>query len=355
MQRHRFIEARVAVGHSAVAFPGSPMPEPGGGRGRWVSSGASLLIHGGALFLLFLLSQLAPEELKETLIEVTRVNEPKEEPAPRPRAIAESAGRFDPRPMAMAPQILNPTVIQQRVPDLAAAQVQVRNIQPVQAPREIAPIRAPDVSQARQFQSPIVANTAAPRVIDTAAPQLSGPVDFQAPTGTLAGPRQVTTGGTVGIADPSALGTGSSVREGIASDRDVHGAKTGERASVNVAVGSGGGRGTGGDGTGAGGAVSFEACVRRPEVEAYLAHVKDRMKARWALPGGVAPNQGVQLRFHLDPSGSANQVEFVNTPDAALGRSAVEAIRAASPFNPMSERVRCLSNASLTAIFSNPQ
>ena len=77
------------------------------------------------------------------------------------------------------------------------------DIQPVQAPQQIAPIQAPEVAQVRAYQSPIVANTAAPRVVDTAAPQLSGPMDFQAPTGTLAGPRQVVTGGnTVGIADP---------------------------------------------------------------------------------------------------------------------------------------------------------
>ena len=133
--------------------------------------------------------------------------------------------------MALAPQIVNPTVIQQRAPDLQAQAVQVAEIAPVQAPREIAPIQAPQVEAVRAFQSP-VAVTATAVKIDTKAPALSGPVEFQAPAGTLAGPRQVVTGGnTVGIADPTALGTGSSVREGIGSDRDVLGAKTGERAS----------------------------------------------------------------------------------------------------------------------------
>jgi len=354
MQRHRFVEARVRAGRSAVAFPGTPMPEPAGGRERLLSSGVSILLHGGFVLLLLLAAQLAPEELKEQLIEVTRVNEPsREEPAPRPRAIAESSARFDPAPMALAPQIVNPTVIQPRIANVQAAQVQMADIQPVQAPRQIAPIQAPDVAQVRQFQSPIAASAAAPRVVDTAAPQLSGPVDFKAPTGTLAGPRQVVTGGnTVGIADPTALGTGSSVQEGIASDRDVLGGKTGERASVNTAVGPGGGRGTGGEGTGPGG-MSFDECLALPEVQAYMARVKQRVESRWrSAPTGMPDGSyQVTLRFRLDPSGSAGEVEFRGATNDALGRSAADAMRAASPFDQMTGPTRCLAGNYFNATF----
>jgi len=351
MRRHRFIEARVAAGQSLVAFPGTPMPEPEGGRERWLSSGASILLHGALMLVLLLLANAAREEIQEQIIEVTRVNEPNE-PAPRPRAIAESRDRFDPAPMALPPPIVNPTVIQPRIPNLQAAQVQVADLQPVQAPREIAPIQAPEVAQVRQFQSPIVATTA-PRVLDDAAPQLSGPVDFAAPTGTLAGPRQVTSGNTVGIADPSALGTGSSVREGIASDRDVHGAKTGERASVNVAVGPGGGRGTGGDGIGAGGDLSYEECMALPEVKAYMARMYDRVLSRWrSTPSGLPNgNYSVTLGFKLDPSGSASEIAFKGAANEAVGRSAADAMRAASPFDQMSGRTRCLAGNSFNATF----
>ena len=352
MRRHRFVEGHVAAGHSTVAFPGSPMPEPEGGRERLVSSGTSLLLHGGLLLLLFLFAQLAPEELKEQLIEVTRVSEPNE-PAPRPRAIAESSGRFAPAPMALAPQIVNPTVIQQRAPDLQAAQPRLADLQPIQAPRDVVVPSVPEVAQVRAFQSPIVANTAAPRLLDN-APKLSGPVDFQAPAGTLVGPRQVVTGGgTVGIADPTALGTGSSVREGIASDRDVHGAKTGERASVNVAVGPGGGRGTGGDGLGPGG-VSEADCLTRPEVQAYLTRLKERVISRWrATPSNLANGTfRVSLRFRLDPSGSASQIEFISADSQDVGQSAADAMRAASPFDQMPDRARCIASQSWTAAFT---
>jgi len=353
MQRHRFVEAAITAGHSAVAFPGSPMPEPAGARERAVSSGASILLHGGLILALLLVARLAPEELVEKLIEVQRLEEPANEPAPRPRAIAESAARFDPAPMALAPQIVNPTVIQQRVPDLQAQPIQVAEIAPVQAPREIAPLQAPQVDAVQAFQSPVAA-TVAPVKIDTKAPALSGPVEFKAPSGTLAGPRQVVTGGnTVGITDPTALGTGSSVREGIDSNRDVHGAPTGERASVNVAVGAGGGRGTGGEGSGPGG-VSFDECMARPEVKAYLARLKERVLARWrSTPAGLATGAfKVTLGFRLDPSGSASEIEFVTADSQGVGRSAADAMRAASPFDQMGPQVRCLAGNRFNATFT---
>jgi hypothetical protein len=353
LRRHRFVEAAITAHRSALPFPGSPMPEPQGARERVLSSGLSILLHGGLILALFLIAQRASDELVETFIEVQRIEEASEqEPAPRPRAIAESRARFDPAPMAVAPQIVNPTVIQQRVPNVAA-QVQVAQIAPVQAPRDVARITAPQVDAVRAFQAPIAAS-AAPVQIDTSAPSLSGPVDFQAPVGTSAGPRQVVTGGnTVGIGAPTALGTGSSVREGIGSNRDVLGAKSGERASVNVAVGPGGGRGTGGSGTGPGG-VPFDECMRRPEVKAYMARLKERVLARWrSAPAGLPTGAfTATLGFRLDPSGSASQVDLVASENAGVGRSAAEAMRAASPFDLMSPQVRCLAGNRFNATFT---
>jgi hypothetical protein len=355
MRRHRFVEAKVAAARAVGAFPGAVMPEPEGSRERLVSTAASILLHGGLILLLVLLARLAQKELVEETIQITLPKQANEEPAaPRPKAIAESMARFAPAPMAMPPQVINPTVIQPRVADVQAAQVQVADLQPVQAPKQIAPIQAPEVAQVRTFQSPIVANSAAPKIVDPGAAQLSGPVDFKAPTGTLSGPRQVTNGGnTVGVADPSALGTGSSVQEGIASNRDVHGGKTGERASVNVAVGGNGGRGTGGNGNGPGG-VSFEDCTSRPEVRAYMAGVRERVLSRWrsspsGLPDGVFK---VSLSFRLDPSGSASEISFISGDNKAVGASTVEAMRASSPFDQMPDPVRCLAGDRLTATFT---
>lgn len=352
LSRHRFVEAQVAAGHSSVAFPGVPMPEAKAGRERWVSTATSLLLHALLVLVLYYVAQLAAEEVVEQIIEVSRVTDT--EPAPRPRAIAESSGRFAPAPMAIQPQIVNPTVIQQRAPDLA--QPRVADLQPVQiqAPRNIAAPTVPEVAQARSFQSPIAATTAAPRVVDAAGGPSLAPVDVVAPAGTTSGPRQVVShGNTVGLGGPTALGTGSSVKEGIGSNRDVLGGKTGERASVNTAVGPGGGRGTGGDGLGAGG-ISEAECLARPEVQAYMARLKERVMSRWRSTPSNLPNGTfrVSLRFRLDPSGSASQIDFASAENNAVGASAADAMRAASPFDPIPERARCIASQSWTAAFT---
>jgi len=44
----------------------------------------------------------------------------------------------------------------------------------------------------------------------------------------------------------------------------------------------------------------------------------------------------------------------VSADDNALGASAVDALRAAAPFPPMPEPVRCLSDFSLIGTFTNP-
>jgi hypothetical protein len=78
------------------------------------------------------------------------------------------------------------------------------------------------------------------------------------------------------------------------------------------------------------------------------------MLDRWALPPEVPGNQSVQLRFVLDPAGTASRVELVAAPQPRLGQSAVEALRAASPFDHMPDRVRCLAGGPLIGTFRNP-
>jgi hypothetical protein len=350
--------AAAGAGASAAAaeFPGSAMPEPESARGRVVSGGLSVLLHGGLVAVLLLAAWLTPDDIVEDIIEITRLEDVEQvaekEPAPAPKVIAESSGRFDPAPMALAPQVVNPAVVQRAAPVVNAERLEVDTVSPVQAPREITRAAAPVVEQARAFQS-IATATAAPVAVESQAPAIRGPVEIQAPKGIQAGPRQIAaTGRTAGLAAPGALGTGSSVREGIASGRDVLGAKEGVQAQVNWAVGPGG-RGRGGDGLGEAG-VSFEACTSRPEVQAYLSRIRTRVLSRWVLPPDVDANQSITLRFTLDPAGTANHVEFVSTPSPILGESAVKAMRSASPFDPMAGRVRCLANNPIQATFRNP-
>lgn len=345
--------AAAAAGGAPVGeFPGIAMPEPED-RGRVATTLVSALLHAALIGLLLLGAWLAPEELVEEIIEITRIQEEvaEQEPAPAPRVVAETAGRFDPAPMAVAPQIVNPAVIQRAAPVVNAERLQIDTVTPVQAPKEIN--RAvTQVEQARAYQSVAVA-TASPVAIDAQAPAIRGPVEIQAPRGIQAGPRQVAAvGNTVGLAAPGALGTGSSVRDGMNTGRDVVGAKTGARAQVNWAVGDGA-RGRGGDGIGEGG-VSFDQCMARAAVQSYMSRVKLRIMDRWVLPPNVDGNQAVTLKFSIDPAGTATRVDVVRAPDAGLGESAVRAMRSASPFEAMPSDVRCLANAMIQGTFRNP-
>jgi TonB family protein len=253
--------------------------------------------------------------------------------------------------MAIAPMVVNPAVIQNRAQNVQAQQVQVAALAPVQAPSQIERPTALPIPQATAYQSPIQVPTAQPLDVNAASAALTGPVEIAAPVGTISGPKQVVTSGdTVGTGGPQSLGSGSSVREGIGSDRDVLGGKTGERASVSSEVGTIGGRGTGGSGTGPGG-VSYEDCLARAEVKMYIERVKDRTVSRWIAPG-VTGTHKVTLRFRLDPSGAASQVKVIQAGSSAVGDSAVEAMRAAAPFDQMSDRVRCLANHTLTGTFT---
>jgi hypothetical protein len=302
-----------------------------------------VLIHAALVAAIALTAYLAPTEIQEEIIEITRIDDAPENDtsgSPRPRAIAESTGRFAPAPMALQAHVINPAVIQARAANVAAAQaIQVEAVAAIAAPREIVHTAAPTVEAARTYQS-IAAVTATPVDTSAATAQISGNVAIQAPQGVVVGPRQVTTSGaTVGIGGPTALGTGSSVREGVASGRDVVGGKTGERATMTGVYGEGGGRGFG-----AGGG---KPCTQRPEVNSYIARVKSRVLSRWK--GGA--NGTVELQFSIDAAGTASEIEFLSASNPQLGEAIAEAMRVASPFEPMASSVQCLAGETLQATF----
>jgi TonB family protein len=322
-------------------------------------------LHAAVISFFLLLAWLNPV-VKEAPIPVKLVKEeepapppplpkPKEEAAPAPRAIAERRSLdFAPQAQAIRPQVVNPTVIAQATPVVSAQKVDLSAVASVVAPKEIshATVVAEHVSAVSTVASAQVAKV---DLGSAAAPALRGPTDASQPVGPSAGPHQIVdAGSTIGTGPASATGLpgASSVREGIASNRDVLGSPTGPRvASVNTRVGEGLLHGDGGNGTGGGGEGD---CITRPEVVAFLEQIKTRMYARWILPPDVPPSQKVELQFRIDPAGSVSNVRPVGSSDPQLAASAVEALRAAAPFPPMSDRVRCMAKQQLTATFRNP-
>jgi TonB family protein len=344
----------------AARYPGFSTPDEEGRKRRFLTGGIAALVHFGGLGLLVFFASLAPV-VQEQLIPVQILREepetppPPPEPAAAPKALAERRPLpFAPAVQAVAPQIVNPHVIAEASPAIQAEALQMDAVSNSAAPTQISR-SATVVERVSAVSSVAQARAAAVDVANVGAPVVRGPTKVDAPTGPSVGPRQVTAAAvapTVGTARQIG-GTGSSVAEGVISSRDVVGSPDGALVvAVDTAIGDGLLRGTGG-GTGTS-VISSTACVRRPEVQSYMSEVRDRMYSRWVLPPGVDPNTEVTLRFRLDAAGSASNIAIVRAGDNALGASAVDALRTASPFPPMPDEVRCLTQSTLIGTFSNP-
>jgi hypothetical protein len=186
-----------------------------------------------------------------------------------------------------------------------------------------------------------------------AGPAVRGPTEAVGPVGPSVGPRKVagTDGNTFGTGS-LAINQGSSVRDGVLTSRDVVGSPTGAvLVSVDTAVGEGNLSGPGGTGTGLLPDGAATDCLKRPEVSSYIQTLQQRIYSRWNLPYGVKDVR-VILRFAIDVAGSASSIQLVRG-DNAIGASAIDAMRASSPFPPMPDRVRCLANKNINATFSS--
>lgn len=370
-----------------LAFPGMGSVEPENRSRRWTAGLLAVSVHAALLGGLVLSSMLNPPEEKDEPIPIAllpppppppprpeppvqRAPEPAPVPAPRPppvpqakpepapapapapKALAERRSvNFAPKAQAIQPQVVNPTVIAKPSAAVEARKLDVNTVSSVTAPREIS--RSPlAVESVQAAPSPVSATASKVDLGSAGAPALRGPIERNAPVGVSVGPRQVVASGTTVGTGTATTGDGSSVREGVLSSRDVLGTPDGPRlANVNTRVGQSDLKGPGGTGTVLGGGDTN--CDTRPEVRAYMDQIKNRTLARWATSGSTpAGRVRAKLRFQIDVGGSASRVEMVSAGDARVGASVVDALRAASPFPPMTDRVRCLANSQLTATFT---
>jgi TonB family protein len=329
--------------------------EPEGNRGRVKSLSAAILLHGSALAILVFVASLAPM-INEEIIPVSLLRDEPDapEPAPAPKALAERRSlNYAPAMQAIAPQIVNPHVIADASPAIEAKTLDMDAVSTVAAPTQIRRSAAVAVDRVSAVRSIVAGRAANVDVASVGGPVVRGPLRANVPVGPSVGPRKVAaaTGSTTGTGKLT-IGGGSSVREGILSTRDVQGSPDGAPlVRVDTAVGKGFVKGPGGTGTSSASTVS---CLGRPEVQSYLGILQDRTFDRWSLPPGIDPNQQVTLKFQLDVAGSASKVALVRTDDNALGASALDALRAASPFPPIPNGARCLARVPITATFSNP-
>jgi len=353
--------ARSAAGAGDVAYPGYADPEDGA-RTRTFLTG-SLLLHGAGFALLLLLASLAPV-IDEQIIPVQILHEepppPPPEPMAAPKALAQRRNLpFAPAVQAIQPQIVNPRIIADAAPAVAAEALEMDAVGSSSAPTEIHQ-RSLVVDRVSVVNSAVRARVSDVDVAQAIGPVVRGPTRIDAPVGPSVGPRRVeaaAVGTTMGTA-PLQIGSGngSSVRDGVLSDRDVVGSPEGALiVSVDTTIGEGPLAGTATEGSGRGTeTVSKATCFQRPEVRSYLDEVHTRTLQRWVLPPGVDAGRKVTLRFHIDVAGSATKVAIVRAEDNALGASAIDALRAAAPFPPMPEAARCLASVPIIGTFSNP-
>ena len=348
----------LAAAGGATAAPGDfPMefPEPEGNRRRLGSLSAALFIHGGALATLVFLASIAPM-IDEEIIPVSLIRDEPDapEPAPAPRALAERRSlNYAPAVQAVAPQIVNPRVIAEASPAIEAKALDMDAVGSVAAPTQITRASPIVVDRVSAVRSIATARASAVDVGSVGGPVVRGPIRANSPVGPSVGPRKVAaaTGSTMGTGKLT-IGGGSSVREGILSTRDVQGSPTGAPlVRVDTSVGEGNIRGSGGTGTST---ASATGCFGLPAVQSYLGNIQNRTLERWKLPPGVDPDQRVTLKFRIDVAGSTSKVSLISADDNALGVSAIDALRSASPFPPVPDAARCLARVPITATFSNP-
>ena len=347
---------------AAASYPGYADPEEGTRTRSFVTG--SLLLHAGGFALVVLIAGLSPV-IEEQIIPVQLLHEPAppppppEEPTAAPKALAQRRNLpFAPAVQAVQPQIVNPRIIAEATPEIAAEALQMDAVGSSSGPTEIRQ-QTLVVERVSPVGAAVRARASAVDVTAAAGPVVRGPTRVEGPVGPSVGPRRVEAaapGNTMGTA-PLQIGSGngSSVRDGVLSDRDVIGSPEGALiVSVDTSIGEGALGGTAPEGTGTAPPETTTTCMRRPAVQSYLADVERRTLARWVLPPGVDAGRHVTLRFQLDVAGSASRVSIVDAEDNALGASAIDALRSAAPFPPMSDDVRCLARVPIVGRFSNP-
>jgi hypothetical protein len=346
-----FLQA-ATVGGVAPDFP-MDFRDPDEGKSKLATGGISAAIHLGIIALLFLFASLNPEIVEE-IIPVTLLREeaPKP-PAPARRALAERRKLdFAPAMQTVQPQIVNKRVIAEAAPAINAEMLEMDSLNAAAAPTQVKR-SAIDVDRVSAIGAVGGYQASKVEVNHAAGPAVRGPIEAVGPVGPSVGPRKVagTDGNSFGTGS-LAINQGSSVRDGVLTSRDVVGSPTGPvLVSVDTAVGEGNLSGPGGSGTGLLPDGAGKDCTQRPEVQAYLQTLYQRIYSRWTLPYGIE-NVRVTLLFAIDVAGSASSIQLVKG-DNAIGASAIDAMRASTPFPPMPDRVRCLANKNINATFSS--
>ena len=96
------------------------------------------------------------------------------------------------------------------------------------------------------------------------------------------------------------------------------------------------------------------ACAALPQVEAYLAAVKERIFEAWRLPAGLEPDLELTLLLRIDSSGEVYGAMVLDAGASDLEESAMDAVEAARPYPPVPPDADCIKGTALRLSFRNP-
>jgi TonB family protein len=89
-----------------------------------------------------------------------------------------------------------------------------------------------------------------------------------------------------------------------------------------------------------------------PDYVSYLKMIQKKVHSTWKYPTGISGTHTVTLRFVLDIDGKLVSAEVVESTDARLNSSAIEAINRASPFSRIPEDLKRLAGEPMVMKFT---
>ncbi|HEU5463762.1 MAG TPA: energy transducer TonB [Candidatus Binatia bacterium] len=308
----------------------------------------SLFCHSLLLMLALRVATLTPLKPQEAPISVELL-EVKDGPGAANNSIGPSVGRGGPRTM---PKLGTPAPPAQRRGKLDSGSTE--SAIPAEKPADPTPpakpasLPGPKILAADRAESVNVSETSpdslvrlptkeAPTRIPTTAAELDSNI------GTLAASNKTTEPAGIkalkeGTQIPGAL-------RGTGTGSGPFGVPGGSRTGSGIA-GAGSGSGTGG-----GSATGLKG-ISSADYNAYLSQLKKRVESVWKYPEGVNGVQKVAILFTLDRAGRLVQSEVLESTDARLNASAVEAMKRAAPFAPIPETLKDLANTPLRMQFT---
>jgi hypothetical protein len=328
----------------AGATPKLVMADPDDRRSAIIAGSLTTLLHASGIGVLVLLAWLAPpiQEIIELRI-IRELPGSDQEPAPARKLLKP---RRQQRVRA-ARQVTAQAVAQPRVIHLTPEQLKMAQLNKAKAPQQVQ--RRQVVSTRTQARS--IDHQVAPMHLDPSQLQNVVVTDLAVPTYDDQGPREINPSpeNLSVVPDVADVRYESAAPFEIISHLDPDDDLEAYDFDTDVGIYAGG-EGTGGTGT----ALGVVRCLESAFVLRYIDSIENRTKQRWQVPGDTPDDAKVVLRFTLDSSGAATQIDFQGDVNPTLGNSAVAAMRAASPFPPMDDNVRCLAGKKLRGTFSNP-